>query len=138
MGLLQDCQGLLVMIHADRDRCVHWIFEHTIILLLISNNIIICSSKMAAENLELLNFSLLKCQLPSLCVFTSEHNLFWSLMICRPHIIYFFVLRFIFISCSCTHGKLVINYEDQIKRRKLHVYWGSSFFNNSPKMPCGC
>ena len=52
------------------------IFEHTIILCLISNNIIICSSEVAAENLELLNLSLLKCQLPGLCVFVSENNLF--------------------------------------------------------------
>ena len=135
MGLLQDCQGLLVMIHADRDRCVHWIFEHTIILLLISNNIIICSSKMAAENLELLNFSLLKCQLPSLCVFTSEHNLFWSLMICRPHIIYFFVLRFIVITCSCM---VSLWYWRSDKKKEVTCILRFLFFNNSPKMSCGC
>ena len=42
------------------------IFEHTIILHLI----------LAAENLEILNFSLLKYQFPSLCVFIGENSLF--------------------------------------------------------------
>ena len=141
MVLLEDCQGLLVMTHADRDRCVYiWAHNNSTFNF---KQYYYMQQWLGSWKFRTIKFFLVKILTSqSFCVYKWKKFILifdvlstgYNGLLRESH--YFFVRRFTFIifcSCMCS-----LWYWGKDKKKDVtHTLW-FCFFNNSPKMQRGC